>query len=223
MQRGFNGSKDPEFDWPYVDVDEWRTEPVRYRYVHGGFAGTELRFSFYLPPAERYQGRFFHPLMAVSGTEHAATTKNALMNDGSIEFAIGSGGYLVESNQGSTVMFPGEDSSLGGYRASAATARYSRVIAAEMYGAHRPYGYVFGGSGGAFRTISCFENEIDVWDGSVPFVHGSPISMPNMFTVQSHAMRGSSREVSRHRRRHRPRRIGRHVCRPQRRGARGAG
>ena len=39
--------------------------------------------------------------------------------------------------------------------------------------------------GGAFKTISCFENRIDVWDGAVPFVHGSPVSMPNLFTVQA--------------------------------------
>ena len=58
-----------------------------------------------------------------------------------------------------------------------------------MYGGHRPYGYVYGGSGGAFKTMSCFENRIDVWDGAVPFVHGSPISMQNLFTVQAHAIR----------------------------------
>ena len=38
------------FEDPYVDVDEWREDPVRHRYVHGGFTGTETRFSFYLPP-----------------------------------------------------------------------------------------------------------------------------------------------------------------------------
>ena len=37
-----------EFDQPYLDVDEWRDVPVRHRYVHGGFAGTETRFSFCL-------------------------------------------------------------------------------------------------------------------------------------------------------------------------------
>ena len=38
-----------------------------------------------------------------------------------IGFALASGGYLVESNQGRTVMFPGDDSTIVGYRASAAT------------------------------------------------------------------------------------------------------
>src|SRR6202011_1445572 len=32
---------DPLFVDPYVDMDEWRDVPVRHRYVHGGFKGTE--------------------------------------------------------------------------------------------------------------------------------------------------------------------------------------
>ena len=183
------GSPDPLYDVAYVDVDEWRDEPGRHRYVHGGFEGTDARFSFYLPPTERYQGRFFQPLMPISGTEHAAPSILAGMIGRTIEFAHASGAYLVESNQGRTVMFPGEDSTIAGYRASAATASYSRVLAAEMYGEHRPFGYVYGGSGGAFKAMSCFENRVDMWDGAVPFVHGSPISMPNLFTVQAHAIR----------------------------------
>jgi len=35
------------FDHPYLDVDEWRDEPVLHRYVHGGFGGTATRFSVY--------------------------------------------------------------------------------------------------------------------------------------------------------------------------------
>jgi hypothetical protein len=188
---GPSGSTDPMYDKPYVDIDEWRDQPARHRYVHGGFHDTELRFSFYFPPPERYEGRFFQPLMAVSGTEHAATLPPMMgaMIANMIPFAIDSGGYLVESNQGRTVMYPGDDPTIPGYRASAATAKYSRVLAAEMYGPHRPYGYVFGGSGGAFKTIACFENALGVWDGAVPFVMGSPVSMPNVFTVQAHAMR----------------------------------
>ena len=49
---------DPLFKEPYVDVNELRTSPEPHRYVHGGFKGTEARFSFYFPPAEKYQGRF---------------------------------------------------------------------------------------------------------------------------------------------------------------------
>src|SRR5687767_3244359 len=51
---------DPLFSEPYVEVDEQRDRPVPHRYVHGGFRGTEARFSFYFPSADRYEGRFFH-------------------------------------------------------------------------------------------------------------------------------------------------------------------
>ena len=57
---------------PFIDIDEWRDGPVRHRYVHGGFKGSELLFSAYFPPAELYQGRFFQPLQAVSGNENTA-------------------------------------------------------------------------------------------------------------------------------------------------------
>ena len=53
---------------PYIDVDEWRDEPTRHRFVHGGFENDETRFSIYFPPPETYAGRFFQPLSAVSGS-----------------------------------------------------------------------------------------------------------------------------------------------------------
>jgi hypothetical protein len=58
-----------------------------------------------------------------------------------------------------------------------------------MYGPHRTFGYAYGGSGGAFRTLGAVENVHGVWDGSVPFVMGSDMAIPNMFTVRMHAMR----------------------------------
>jgi hypothetical protein len=164
-----------------IDVDEWRDAPVRHRYIHGGFKDSELLFSLYFPPAEQYRGRFFQPLQAVSGNENVAPM--AMSQANGVGFAAASGGYLVESNQGSRNMFGGSA------EANAAVAEYSRTIAAEMYGAHRPFGYVYGGSGGAFKTLGCVETMPGVWDGSVPFVHGTPVSIPNFFTVQAHAMR----------------------------------
>lgn len=183
------GSKDAAFGAPFVDVDEWRDQPVRHRYVHGGFEDSDTRFSFYFPPAERYEGRFFQPVLPMSGIEFAATIGVLYGIAGSIEFAVDSGAYLVESNLGRLNPFPGDDPTLTGFRASAAVARYSRELAAEMYGDHRPYGYVYGGSGGAFKTMSCFENTTDVWDGAVPFVGPTPMSMPYVFSVQAHAIR----------------------------------
>jgi hypothetical protein len=69
-----------------------------------------------------------------------------------------------------------------------AAARFSRAVALAIYGGDRPHGYVYGGSGGAFKTIACFENAPGVWDGAVPFVQGSPIAIPNCFAVQARAM-----------------------------------
>jgi hypothetical protein len=181
------GLTDAMFTIPFVDVDEWRDEPVRHRYVHGGFEGTDCRFSLYFPDRARYEGRFFQPLSPVPGSEHG-------VRDGTLAtflpFAVASGGYLVESNLGRfRRALRGEDSTVAGYRASAAVATYSRVLAAEMYGEHRAHGYVFGGSGGAYRAIACMEMAHDVWDGAVPYIHGSMQSIPSMHSVQAHAFR----------------------------------
>lgn len=50
---------DPMFREPFIDVDEGRDKPVRHRYVHDGFKGTDALFSMYFPPEEQYHGRFF--------------------------------------------------------------------------------------------------------------------------------------------------------------------
>src|SRR4051812_29758126 len=176
---------DPDYQTPFIDVDEWRDEPVRHRYVHGGFEGTDLLFSYYFPPAERYEGRFFQPILAVSGTEHAFGSGMLDGLAGSIDFAFASGAFMVESNLGSLTPFPGDDPTVTGYRASAAAAQHARLLAAEMYGRHRAYGYCYGGSGGGFKTMSCLETT-DVWDGGVPFIIGGPLSLPNVFGVQFH-------------------------------------
>jgi hypothetical protein len=179
----YDGLQDPQFQNPYVDIDEWREEPVPHRYIHGGFAGTETRFSFYFPLKENYQGRFFQPVYPVQGSENAAQSQVEGV-DNKIGFAISSGAYLVETNMGGA----SDDVTLV-YRASAAVALYSRVKAAELFGAHRPYGYIYGGSGGGFKTISFMENTTGIWDGAVPFVIGTPVAIPNVFTARVHAMR----------------------------------
>jgi len=180
---------DPFFSEPYVDVDEWRHAPARHRYVHGGFANTETRFSIYLPPAELYQGRFFQHITPVPDSEHLAQGLGGEQDK--IGFSIESGAYFLETNGGGASGQPGSsvDSTIAAYRANAASAQHSREIAAEMYGEHRPYGYAYGGSGGGYRTIGGAENTSGVWDGFVPYVIGSPMAIPNMFTVRMHAQR----------------------------------
>jgi hypothetical protein len=176
---------------PYFDTDEWRDTPVRHRYMHGGFNGTQLRFSYYFPSKELFKHRFFQGLPAVPGNEKVALQPASLgaIIGGIVPFSFETGGYVVESNQGSESMAGGDDMTIVGYRGSAATAQLSRIVAERIYGSSaKIYGYVFGGSGGGYKTTACIENT-EVWDGAVPFIIGSPVSIPNVFTVQAHAMR----------------------------------
>lgn len=171
---------DPHFGAPFIDVDEWRDKPRRHRFVHGGFEGTHTLFSFYFPPAEQYRGRFYQHLeggagghenlLAVAG--EASSFADIIGWTWLFELAFDEmGGYLVESNQGH---YPCEGVGFGDvvemYRASTQAARYSKTLAAEMYGAAPSHGYVFGGSGGGVRSSACLENVADVWAGGVPFV-----------------------------------------------------
>ncbi|WP_436535481.1 hypothetical protein [Actinoplanes sp. HUAS TT8] len=177
------------FEHPYVDVDEQRETPYPHRYVHGGFTGTETRFSIYFPPADRYQGRFFQHITPVPESEHLAPS--ATGQEDRIGFAFGAGGYFLETNGGGPSGGPGSgaDPTIAGFKANAAAAEHSRSVAAEVYGDHRAYGYAYGGSGGAYRTIGGAENTAGVWDGFVPYVPGSPIAAPNVFSVRMHAQR----------------------------------
>jgi hypothetical protein len=203
-------SVDPRFNQAYIDIREWRDEPndapvfpggittqhggaapfkARHLYVHGGFTGTDAKFSFCFPPEEEYEGRFFqatHQLLA--GEE--ATARN-------VAFALASGGYSVQTNMGGSENPRSAEGSgrgqvvttIRGYRVNAEAAKFSRVVAAEIYGPHRTYGYLYGGSGGAYQTVTSAEMTTGVWDGFVPYVMGSPQSIPNCFTVRVNALR----------------------------------
>jgi hypothetical protein len=180
---------DPRFNRGVIDVDEWRDKPVRHRYVNGHFDGTDARFSFYFPPPEQYQGRFFQ-------NTHQLITSEIAPPD-NIGFAVASGAHLVQTNLGGNeairsvddVLVLKKDPAVVGYRVNAAAAKFSREVAAKMYGDRRIYGYLYGGSGGAYQTISSLENTVGVWDGGVPYVMGSPNAIPNMFTVRINALR----------------------------------
>jgi hypothetical protein len=183
-------SQDTLFQAPYIDLDEWRDKPMRHRYVHGGFKGTDTRFSFYFPEKANYGGRFFQYITPVPDSENLS--QGAAGEEDKIGFSVSSGAYFIETNQGGRIDFANPraaDPTLAAYRVNAAAAQYSRVVAAQMYGTHRPYGYAFGGSGGAYRTVAGMENTRGVWDGAVPYVLGSPMAIPNVFTVRMHAMR----------------------------------
>ena len=183
---------DVMFAQPYIDKDEWRDAPVRHRYVHGGFTGTDTRFSYYLPEKAAYQGRFFQYITPVPDSENLSQNGQTGEED-KIAFAVASGAIFVETNGGGSNNTGGpafrSDPTIGAWRANAAAARYVKQVAGQMYGPHRTWGYAFGGSGGAFRTIGSIENTRGVWDGVVPYVVGSPMAAPNVFAVRMHAMR----------------------------------
>ena len=90
---GQNQSSDSLFTQPYIDVDEWRNEPVRHRYVHGGFKGTQTRFSFYFPPKENYEGRFFQYITPVPDSENLS--QGATGEEDKISFSIQNGAYFL--------------------------------------------------------------------------------------------------------------------------------
>lgn len=178
--------KDTLFKQPFIDKDEWREKPIHHRYVHGGFAGTNTRFSIYMPAKDTYKGHFFQYITPIPDNENIS--QGATDEEDKITFSITSGAYFIETNGGGGGMLGGGDPTIGAYRANAASAEFSRVIAAMMYGPNRIYGYCFGGSGGAYRTIGAIENT-DTWDGAVPYVVGSPVAIPNVFSIRMHAMR----------------------------------
>ncbi|MDR1531077.1 MAG: PKD domain-containing protein [Clostridiales bacterium] len=182
MKGKYYNCEDWDFSKAYCDADEWRDKPLRHRYMHGGIEGSELKFSFYFPPKELYKRRFYHFVAPAQGSENASQTAHG--EDDKIAFALSHGAYFVESNMGGADA-SGEDL----LRNNAAAARYSRMAAEKVYGAHRPYGYIYGGSGGSLKTCACFENTDGIWDGAVPFVIASPMAIPSAFTVRAHAYR----------------------------------
>jgi hypothetical protein len=164
---------DSFFGKPYVDVDEEREQPLPHRYLHGGFEGTDTRFSFYLPPREQYEGRMVQTFGGASGGNEMSAQNVGMLNAHHIAFS--NGAYLIESNQGhigpSMEGLNGDMSILCG-RADVETARLSHAVAEEIYGARPHHSYCYGGSGGGNFTIWAMERAPDLYDGGVPFMFG---------------------------------------------------
>ena len=183
-------SIDPVINKPFVEVDEWRNAPVRHRYVRGGFEGTDARFSIYFPPADQYAGRFFHntyPLITNSDIGPFPIQFDVAVGD--LGFTLDSGAYYLQTNLGGADRAPPADPAIAAYRVNAEAAKFSRRLASEMYGEHRAYGYLFGGSGGSYQVMGAAEKTRNVWDGFLPYVLGTPCAIPSMFTIRQHALR----------------------------------
>jgi len=195
--------EDKFFGAAYIDVDEWREKPTRFRYVHGGFEGTDARFSFYFPEKEKYQGRFFHTLQGGTGGSEttvldaiAAYSDFGVVAPQALLSGFDCGGFIIESNQGhlgDDLSGVKSDHTILCYRTSEQTARFARLVAAQMYGSPPKYGYLYGGSGGAVRTINCLENVRGIWDAGMPFVCPHE-SSGTFFSMQADTVRLLGRE-----------------------------
>lgn len=170
---------DAYFGAPFVDEDIHRDAPVPHRLVHGGFTGTDTRFTCYFPEAG-YEGRMFQPIEGGHGGHERSHDNPMIAEMIGLPMISRLGGYMVESNQGhigdDVDGRAGDDPTLYGHRASAESARFSKFLAAQIYGAPPHHAYVFGGSGGARRSPLCLENAPDVYDGALPFMGGGDIA-----------------------------------------------
>ena len=196
---------------------------ARHLYIHGGFTGTDAKFSFCFPPEEEYQGRFFqvtHQLLA--GEE--ATPRH-------IAFALASGGYSVQTNMGGSdnprtaeESASGQfDTTIRGYRVNAVAAKFSRVVAADVYGPHRTYGYLYGGSGGAYQTVTSAEMTAGRVGRVRSLRHGLAAIHPQLFHGARQRSPSSEGQLAVDHRCDRARRKRRPLRRAERRGARSAG
>ena len=190
----YDAKTDETFQNPVIDVrkiaerETGNGETVKYHYIHGYFEGTRVKFLFCFPMKEEYEGRFIQHLSPFPGPDEELAGLDKKGEDDFIGFALTHGAAYVESNMGSGAVFGNETDATIFYRSSAAVAEYCRAAAQELFGKHRVYGYVFGGSGGGYKTMSCMENT-SAFDGGVPFVIGSPVSLPNCLTVGAHGAR----------------------------------
>ena len=151
--------QDPYFGRPYIDRDEIRDAPGVHRNIHGGFENTDTRFNFYFPAIEVYGGRMFQPMEGGhAGHENIFGEGPVAEISGGMAMAFRMGGYMVESNCGhigdDIDERAGPDPTLYGYRAAIESARLSRHLAKQIYGAEPANGYVYGGSGGGRRPGS---------------------------------------------------------------------
>lgn len=190
----YHAKEDPVYTSVYVDVEQWKEKKLpngvlcTYFYVHGGFKDKDIKFSFCLPEKEKFTGRFFQYLSPFPGPDEEMASLEREGADDRVGFALEYGAYFVESNMGSKFQFGGAPDGTLCWKASAMCAEYSREYAMKFYGCSRPYGYVYGGSGGGYKSMACIENT-DAWDGAAPYVIGSPVSLPNSIVLHVQGQR----------------------------------
>ena len=156
---------DPTYSTPVIDSQSDVTQPATAHLVQGHFDGTSVSFRIYLPPKNAWHNRFFQFTYPLDGQEPVD----------SVAFATTHGGYSVQT------------SGIAGYRHAAAAAKFARTVAANFYGVNGAgiFGYLYGWSGGAFQVDGALEYTSGVWQGAVPIVQGSPLSVIHNFSVRA--------------------------------------
>jgi len=181
---------DEFFGAPYIDADQQNDQPYPYRYLHGGFAGTDTRFSMYFPAAEAWGGRLLTGLGGASGGDEGAPAAAVLMPGSALNgilMARVARACYTQSNQGHLGADMGGlkgDIRVMQFRADAETARLGKEIARQIYGRAPQAAYLYGGSGGGNRTLWGLEGVADVWQGGVAFMFGG-----SAFSAQLNAAR----------------------------------
>jgi hypothetical protein len=176
--------RDDHFGKPFIDIDEMRQYPRPHRYVHGGFANSATLFSYYFPDAKNYGGRFAQWCEGgAGGNERSITVPQKDPKPTQWDYLYDMAfddirGYLIESNQGHHVFDKTPEAAPGlfSWRASAESARFSRHVAAQIYGHAPHHGYIGGIGGGGGRATLCLENAPDVYHGCTPQIIGSSVS-----------------------------------------------
>ena len=110
-----------------------------------------------------------------------------------MDFSIISGAYFIETNGGGENDFSkpnaNVDPTIAAYRANAACAQFSRVSASLWQRKASVWILVLVAVVVHIARLVAWKTQIGVWDGAVPYVLGSPMAIPNVFTVRMHAMR----------------------------------
>ena len=132
MEAIYDAKLDPEFQNAFIDIDKQDSRKlpdgteIPLRYIHGGFEGTAVRFSFFYPEKERYEGRFYQYLSPFPGPDEEIASISLTGGDDKIAFALTHGAYFVETNMGSAAIFTNSNDNTMTHRSSAAAAEYSR-------------------------------------------------------------------------------------------------
>jgi hypothetical protein len=184
---------DDFFGAPYVDEDVARNDPAPHRAVHGGFAGTDTRFTLYFPVPDAYRRRLVHFLEG--GTGGNERTMGAGIHAAALPLGFRHGAVVAESNQGhvgtSLCAKAGADPTIYGYRANAEVTRLATDLARAHYGEAPAFRYLAGGSGGGKRTLVGLEQVPGLWDGGLAWIiaNGGPFPTTVLHATACNARR----------------------------------